>query len=55
MAEAVFHAGWFECADDPAADGSAHVPRRGPRPLLLLYFAAPSTAVPSAGKRVGLQ
>jgi hypothetical protein len=36
-------------ADDTGADGSAHVPRTGLRPILLLYFATPSTPLsPSA-------
>ena len=54
-AAAVFHAGWFAWADDTAADGSAHVPRSGLRPLLLLDFAAPSAAVSSATYRFGLR
>ena len=52
---AVLDAGWVGCTDDTGADDSAHVPRRGLRPLLLLDFAAPSAPVSSSTSRVGLQ
>jgi len=40
-------------ADDTGVEGSAHVPRTGLRPILLLDFAAPSTPASSSGSRVG--
>ena len=45
----------FVVADDAGVDGFAHVPRTGLRPILLLYFAAPSTPVPSSVGNVDVQ
>ena len=42
-------------AAETGVNGSAHVPRNGLRPLLLLYFAAPSTPISAAANSVGTQ
>jgi hypothetical protein len=45
----------FMVADDIGVDGSAHFPRSGLRPILLLDFAAPSTPMSSSAGSFGTQ